>query len=146
MSKIFDSEMKKSLATRIQNIKNKNDVKDIKKIIFDNNPELDKTKNSNGVFLRFQKLSQETYPKIKKYLDARDKQEKLKELKSEIMDSEALSEEIKFLTETSESKCNISKKYRLTNEETNLLNRMKYEKNIEENARDDDVDIFVHNK
>jgi hypothetical protein len=81
-------------------------------------------------------------------LDARDKQEKLKEIQSEIMDSEALSEEIKFLTETSESKNTLSKKYRLTNEETNLINRIKYEKNIEENARvevDSNSDIFVHN-
>lgn len=152
MSKVFDTEMKKSLANRIQNIKNKSDIKEIKKLILDNNPELDSTTNTNGLFLRFQKLSQETYPKIKKFLDIRDKQEKLKEIQSEIMDSEALSEEIKFLTETSESasaKNSIIKKYRLTNEETNLMNRIKYEKNIEENAKtdpDEIADIFVHTK
>lgn len=144
MSKVFDTEMKKSLANRIQNIKSKNDIKEIKKLILVNNPELDSTTNTNGLFLRFQKLSSETYPKIKKFLDARDKQEKIKELQSEILDSEALSEEIKFLTDTSDVK--MSKKYRLTNEETNLLNRMKYEKNIEENAKDEEnTDIFVHN-
>lgn len=146
MSKVFDTEMKKSLANRIQNIKNKNDIKEIKKLILENNPELDSTTNTNGLFLRFQKLTSETYPKIKKFLDVRDKQEKLKEIQSELLDSEALSEEIKFLTETSDTK--MSKKYRLTNEETNLLNRMKYEKNIEENAKtdvDENADIFVHN-
>lgn len=145
MSKVFDTEMKKSLANRIQNIKSKNDIKEIKKLILENNPELDTTTNTNGLFLRFQKLSSETYPKIKKFLDTRDKQEKIKELQSEVLDSEALSEEIKFLTETSDAK--MSKKYRLTNEETNLINRIKYEKNIEENAKGDDnnTDIFVHN-
>lgn len=146
MSKVFDTEMKKSLANRIQNIKNKSDIKEIKKLILENNPELDSTTNTNGLFLRFQKLTSETYPKIKKFLDIRDKQEKLKEIQSELLDSEALSEEIKFLTETSDTK--MSKKYRLTNEETNLLNRMKYEKNIEENAKIDineNADIFVHN-
>lgn len=143
MSKVFNTEMKKSLANRIQNIKSKNDIKEIKKIILENNIELDSTTNTNGLFLRFQKLTSDTYPKIKKFLDTRDKHEKIKELQSEILDSEALSEEIKFLTETSDTK--ISKKYRLTNEETNLINRIKYEKNIEENAKDDDdSDIFVH--
>lgn len=150
MSKVFDTEMKKSLANRIQNVKYKSDIKEIKKLILEHNPELDATKNTNGVWLRFQKLSQETYPKIKKILDARDKQEKIKAIQSEILDSEALSEEIKFLTETSENKTSLSKKYRLTNEETNLINRIKYEKNIEENAKGDsdetlDADIFVHN-
>lgn len=144
MSKNFDTEMKKSLANRIQNIKHKGDIKEIKKIILEHNPDLDSTENKNGLFLRFQKLSSNTYFYIKKFLDTRDKQQKLKEIQSEIIDSEALSEEIKFLTETSESKHAISKKYRLTNEETNLINRIKYEKNIEENAKVDDTDIFIH--
>jgi hypothetical protein len=56
MSKVFDTEMKKSLANRIQNIKNKHDIKEIKKIILDTNPELDSTTNTNGLFLSFQKL------------------------------------------------------------------------------------------
>ena len=112
MSKSFDTEMKKSLANRIQNIKNKSDIKEIKKIILNENPELDSTTNTNGLFLRFQKLTPETYPKIKKFLDTRDKQEKLKAIQSDILDSEALSEEIKFLTDTSDSKPIISKKYR----------------------------------
>lgn len=145
MSKVFDTEMKKSLANRIQNIKHKGDIKEIKKLILENNPDLDPTVNKNGLFLRFQKLAPETYPKIKKFMDMRDKQEKLKEIQSEMIDSEALSEEIKFLTETSDAKPVLSKKYRLTNEETNLINRIKYEKNIEENAKIDETDIFVHN-
>jgi hypothetical protein len=146
MSKPFTIEMKKSLANRIGNIKNKQDLKAIKKLITDNNPDLEKTENSNGMFLRFQILSNETYDKIKKFLDARDKQEKIKEIKSEIIDSATLSEEIKFLTENSENKnSSLSKKYRLTNEETNLMNRIKYEKNLEENSKNDEDDIFVHN-
>lgn len=147
MSKVFDTEMKKSLANRIQNIKHKGDIKEIKKLIVENNPQLDATENTNGLFLRFQKLSSETYPKIKKFLDTRDKQEKLKAIQSDMLDSEALSEEIKFLTETSENKTTLSKKYRLTNEETNLINRIKYEKNIEENAKTEEnkeTDIFLH--
>jgi hypothetical protein len=146
MSKQFTIEMKKSLANRIGNIKNKQDLKAIKKIITDNNPDLEKTENSNGMFLRFQTLSSETYEKIKKFIDVRDKQEKIKEIKSEINDSATLSEEIKFLTETSDNKnSSLSKKYRLTNEETNLMNRIKYEKNLEENSKNDEDDIFVHN-
>jgi len=146
MSKQFTIEMKKSLANRIGNIKNKQDLKAVKKIITDNNPDLEKTENSNGMFLRFQTLSGETYEKIKKFIDVRDKQEKLKEIRSEINDSATLSEEIKFLTETSDNKnSSLSKKYRLTNEETNLMNRIKYEKNLEENSKNDEDDIFVHN-
>ena len=144
MNKVFDTEMKKSLANRIQNIKNKHHIKEIKKIILTNNPDLDSITNTNGLFLRFQKLSDDTYPKIKKFLDVKDKEEKLKEIQSEIMDSDALTEEINFLTENSE-KTILSKKYRLTNEETNLINRIKYEKNIEENAKIDSPtnNIFI---
>jgi hypothetical protein len=50
MSKPFTIEMKKSLANRIGNIKNKQDLKAIKKLITDNNPDLEKTENSNGMF------------------------------------------------------------------------------------------------
>jgi hypothetical protein len=146
MSKTFTSEMKKSLANRIENIKNKQDLKFIKKIIIENNPDLEKTKNQNGIWLRFQLLNSETYEKLKKFLDARDKREKIKDIESEIVDSATLSEEIKFLTETSENKnSNLSKKYRLTNEETNLMNRIKYEKNLEENSKNENDDCFVRN-
>lgn len=143
MGKVYTFEMKKSLANRIQKLNNKKDLLAVKKIITDNNSNLDEMKNSNGIFMRFQNLTNGTYDKIKKLIDTIEKQQKLKEIQSSIIDSETLSEEVSFVTDNSDSKNMLmSKKYRLTNEETNLMNRIKYEKILEENSKTED-DIFV---
>lgn len=152
MSCTFSIETKKSLANRIQKINDKKSLTTIKKIITDNNPELDEMKNSNGIFLKFNNLSNVTYKKIKTFLDSYEKQKKKNEIRNKLRESELLSEEINFITETSDNNTNNLRKYKLTNEETNLINRIKYEKTLEENAKDiiessedySSANIFVH--
>ena len=74
MSKEYTKYDKKKLIDRIGKINSKNSHKEIKKIIEKNNPELESTKNRNGVFIYFNDLTKKTYNLIEIYLDKYDKQ------------------------------------------------------------------------
>lgn len=56
------------LVRQIENIKKKSLLNEIRDIIFNSNPELKYTENSNGIYFHFHNLSQETYTKLDKYL------------------------------------------------------------------------------
>jgi hypothetical protein len=127
MTETYSIEKKKKLAERIQRLTVESDLKQIKNIIFTNNPSLDVTKNKNGYFMQFQNLSYETYVEIEKYINKADTR-KLKEIESEILQSSEYVDEI-----SDEKGKKKSKKLRLTNTENHILNRVKYEKELEKN-------------
>lgn len=128
----YTFEEKKKLATRIEKLTSKIDLSNIKTIIEKNNTDLQFVKNKNGYFAKFNNLSNETYVLLTKYMDKLERK-KLKELESEIMKSEIISE-IKELASNSEKKPN--KKLRLTNTESHILNRARYEKELKKNEDD----------
>jgi len=135
---------KRKLADRIQKINNKTELQHIKAIIAENNPDLAFMKNSNGYFLQFQNLSDATYIAITKYLDKLDNK-KLKDIETDIIDnSELLSDENTTLTENASDK-NVSKKLRLTNAESHILNRVKYEKELKKNELNYDEPVEYYN-
>jgi hypothetical protein len=144
MSESFSFETKKKLANRIQKLSSKTDLIQIKKIIVENNPELEFMKNSNGYFTHFHNLSGKTYTILSDFLnekDSREKKKMLKDMESEICDnSELLSEEVSALTEK-----HVSKKLRLTNTENHILNRAKYEKELKKNESNSDNEAVVYN-
>lgn len=142
MSEGFSFEKKKKLVNRIQKLSNKTDLVQIKKIIVENNPELAFMKNSNGYFMQFQNLSDETYAKLTDFLNEKDAREKKKILKE--IESEILSDEANTLIDNISDK-NMSKKLRLTNAENHILNRAKYEKELMKNESNSDVDTVVYN-
>lgn len=142
MSEGFSFEKKKKLATGIQKLSSKADLVQIKKIIVENNPELAFMKNSNGYFMQFQNLSNETYIKLSDFMNEKDMQKKKKMLKE--IESEILSDEINTLTDNVSDK-NMLKKLRLTNTENHILNRAKYEKELMKNESNSDADVVVYN-
>jgi predicted transcriptional regulator len=144
MNNNFPFEKKKKLADRIQKLSEKSELQQIKSLIAENNPDLPFMKNSNGYFLQFQNLSEPTYSAISKYLDKLDKK-KLQDIESEMVDnSEILSDEINALTDEI-SERNISKKLRLTNTESHILNRVKYEKELKKNEANSDEPLEYYN-
>jgi len=65
----YSFEWKKNLASKITSIKNKNSIKIIKNIIFNENPNLKYNKNSSGYLLYFENLSDATYQKLDIYVN-----------------------------------------------------------------------------
>lgn len=150
MSENFSFGKKKKLVERIQKLTDKNDLMKIKKIIIDNNPDLGFMKNSNGYFMQFQNLSDDTYKKLTEFLDEKDiidnKKEFLK-IESELAETEELlsanSASISKEPPVKKIEKSTSKKLRLTNAENHLLNRKKYENELIKNEKNEN-DIFIH--
>ena len=146
MSETYSIEKKRKLADRIHSLSSKEQFKKIRSIIVSKNPEIEFTKNGNGLFAQFQSLNVETYTELEKFLNKADKK-KLKDLEHELDDdTDALTSEIQTLTdESAHRKQDYSKKLRLTNTETHLLNRARYENELKKNANSDETDATYYN-
>jgi hypothetical protein len=111
--------------SRMRGKKNKHHLKQIIKIIEENNFDAQDymTKNSNGIFIPdFESYSYETFTKLSNYL------EEIENLESEITDSKS---NTYYSEKTDERSDNIkSKKLKYTNSENHILNKMKYEKEL----------------
>jgi len=64
----FPIDKKKKLASKISELRNKEDLKKIKKIIFETNPNIAVNKDSGGILMFFQNLNIETYFNLENYL------------------------------------------------------------------------------
>ena len=137
MTSAYTFEKKKKILDRINKLTQESDFIQIKKIILENNPELDSMTNHNGLFLQFNYLSTATYIELSKYLDKSDKL-KLKKLKNEIMETSEVISDDTFTNNGSDK--NVSKKLRLTNTESHIINRVKYEKELKKNESMTDVE------
>lgn len=112
----------------------------IHEIIKINNPNFQATKNSSGIILLFNKLSDITYKKIENYLNLLDN-EQIKKIKesmdrtSEFLNSELITE----TSNTNEIKKNPDSlvlqpdntKFKLSNKEKNMIKRKEYETELE---------------
>jgi hypothetical protein len=116
------------LSEKISNMRDKKykkDLKSIKKIIEDNNPDISMTKNNNGYFSPdFETLSYETYVELEKYLSEIKDREKSAE--NTITDSEH------HVFSASKNNDNLNKRLKYTNSENLILNKIKYENALKE--------------
>lgn len=68
MNKLYSYEDIEKLSQKIQKIKRKKNLEDIRDIIINNNPKLNVTENSNGIYLCFNQLTNDTFLKVDKYV------------------------------------------------------------------------------
>jgi len=135
---------RKKLANKIEEITDQILLAKIRNIIREYNPDISETKNENGIFIHFGDLKNRTYKEIDNILfDAYSK-------KITKTSSTPNSEEKTTLTETLQKRPkDLIKKYRLTNTENHILNRVRYEKELkknegkEEDKKMTDFNIFV---
>lgn len=73
----FSYEKKVKLVERIAQIKDKNELINIKTLIKTYNPDICMTKNNNGYFAEFQNLNIITYNEIAKFIDKLDNKKKM---------------------------------------------------------------------
>ena len=116
-------EKKKNIKDRIEKIKRKSNLIQIYKII-QNNSDISKTENNNGIFLYFNNLKDETYIKLEEYLDTIDID--IKNTDSEITTN--ISETNKNIIDT-----DYGSKLKLSNKERNIIKRKQYDKILSDN-------------
>lgn len=126
----YPLDKKRTLKDKIESITDEDTLRKVKDIIIFHNPELEITRNSNGVFLRFRHLKYETYMDLEKLLKKIERK-KIKDICSDISQSSS-----------SENKINKTQKnLRLTNNENHIINRAKYEKQLRKNEFHEEDDV-----
>ena len=133
MSTKFSHTKKKKLAERISNITDIKELKTIKKIIFDFNPDLPVSKNPSGMLMYFQNLEEETYTELENFLDKKILKECAKKVKNinnleSILSSDILSSS-NVISDNSDQHVS---KFKYSNKEKNIMRRKNYEKKINE--------------
>jgi hypothetical protein len=115
--KHYDYDMIKKMAKKMNRIKSKKNLIDIIKIIKAMNPDLPITENANGMFIKFNQLTQDTYVKLDNYIH-KNITKKLSD------DSEAIvSEYVPYSPDEIDS---MTDKYKLSNKEKTLIKKQKY--------------------
>jgi hypothetical protein len=117
-------EKKRVIKDRIDNVKRRRYLIDIYKIIKSNN-DIDSTENKNGIFIHFENLSDATYKKLEKYLNA--------------IDQESQNTETEFSATISETNSatiieeNYGTKLKFSNKEKNIIRKKEYENMLKSN-------------
>lgn len=135
-NKEYTLDDKRKLASKISKIKNKAQLRRIKDIIFEENPDVSTTKSSGGVLMYFQNFTTQTYFRIDKFLKAID-MKKAEKLRESIKSTEAyLSSEF---TENETDYSKVRNRLRLSNKERRIMKKKEYEKDM--NLVDEEYDI-----
>lgn len=121
MEILFNYDQKKNLAKKIEKIKKKKYLVNILKIIIQNEPDKKFIENDNGIFMFFHNYKNDTYIKIKNYIEKIKKKKKntISEDSQTLSDNKYMPYENEIL-ELSENKNNSIK---LSNKEKNLIKR-----------------------
>lgn len=139
----YPFDKKKKLAAKISDMRNREHLKVIKNIIFNENPEITARKSNHGYLMYFQNYTDETYYKIENFLNKIERIKLEKQAKS-ITDSKDR------FSVTSDEQCtdyNVTRtRLRYSNRERRLIKRRQYEKIIGEKITDDsNVDKITSN-
>lgn len=146
VNKIYSFEEMETLINKITRIKKKKNLEEIRDIIISCNPSISVTENSNGIFMHFNKLKNETYHMLNKYMKNYQKEKDELSNSNKISDncdslqlSDISSDDMKTKS-TDKDKNNISKegKYihnsrlKYNNKEKNIIKRKIYDKELQE--------------
>lgn len=145
----YTLERKKKLAKELQEIKSKKFLVDVFHAIKSDSPEV--SENSNGLFLMFESLSDDTYEKLEKMLDKRRK--KLRKRSDSASASATMGDSENktyrpYYHDEFPSERNMSPRIRFNNKEKALLKRKQYDKEIgdDEEYADFDVAAFTESE
>lgn len=127
MSNQYNIEDIKKILLKIEGLKERKYIEKVKKIIFDENPDISTTKKSSGVLLFFHNLTQETYKKLESFFNKLEN-EKINKITSTL--SESYDKTLSDIDTTSNSKI------KLSNAEKKLIKKKEYHKEIEQKTDD----------
>jgi len=129
----------RKILSKIENLKDRKHIEKVKKIIFDENPDVSTIKKSSGVLLFFHNLTQDTYKKLELFF-CKLETEKISRIATTLTEScdRTLSD---IDSEKNEPRI------KLSNAEKKLIKKKEYHKEIEQRTDDvyiSDDDIFLN--
>lgn len=131
MSKNYSYDDIEKLSQKIQKIKKKKNLEEIRDIIIENNPKINITQNSYGIYLCFNELSNDTFIKLDKYIKKYFENENSIKNTSEFnyANSTVTEEEKKgdFLYDN-------NSRLKFSNKEKNLIKKRLYDKALQINS------------
>jgi len=127
MSTDYNIDSIKKILSKIENLKEKRHIEKVKKIIFDENPDLSITKKSSGVLLFFHNLNQETYKKLDIFFNKLENQ-KLNKIATTLSESYEMT--------LSDIDIQSDHKVKLSNAEKKIIKKKDYHKEIEQKTDD----------
>jgi len=139
MSKIYSYDDMEKLSQKIKKIKKKKILETIRDIIIDNNPNINITENSYGIYLCFNELTNDTFIKLDKYI---------KKYLSEENVTKTISENNNIINSINN---NYSKndyffednsRLKFSNKEKNLLKKRLYDKALQDNSELNNCDNY----
>lgn len=127
MSNIYKFEDIQILADKISKIRNKKILERIRDTIVRYNKNIKITENTNGLFLRFHNLENETYIKLDNIIKKYNKTKKSRNLNSTISQE--------YMTQSSDPVLfSTDSRLKYSNKEKNIIKRKNYDKVISENT------------
>ena len=121
-NEIHDYDSIKKIAKRINSIKEKQHLISIINIIKTMNPNLSITENENGMFIKFNSLSPQTYEKLDNYIH-----NKIPKRQSDDSVPMSSSEYVPYSTDDI---CSISDNCKMSNREKTLIKKQKYSQSV----------------
>jgi len=154
----YPIERKKKLASKISELRNKEDLKKIKKIIFETNPNIAVNKDSGGILMFFQNLTNDTYINLDNYM----KEIELRKITKRTNKITRISEKLQNESEANYSSCHSDRmlisgndprnaEFKYSNKEKNIIRKKEYEKIIRQtlseqtDATSDEKKIIIKN-
>jgi len=137
MTTEYDIDDIKKILKKIENLKDRKYIERVRKIIFEENPNISTTKKSSGELLFFHNLTQSTYKKLD-ILFNKLENDKLKRIKNTLSESYD-----KNLSDINDSEPHI----KLSNAEKKIIKKKKYHEQISQYTDDvyvSDDDIFIN--
>ena len=140
MSKIYSYDDMEKLSHKIQRIKRKKNLEDIRDIILNNNKNIKITENSYGIYLCFNQLSNDTFIKLEKYVK--------KYFELEASNKKTSSFTIPLSSHNDEDKYSNNENYlydgnsrlKFSNKEKNLIKKRLYDKALKLNSEINDYE------
>ena len=134
MSKTYSYDDIEKLSQKIQKIKRKKNLEEIRDIIINNNPNLNITQNSYGIYLCFNELSHDTFLKLDKYIKKYFETENISKTTSEYnFANSSLTEDEKNLSKN-ELIYDSNSRLKFSNKEKNLIKKRLYDKALQINS------------
>ena len=145
----YTFEKKKKLAAKIGNIKNKAQLRMIRDIIFQENPDATAKKTTDGYLMYFQNYTPDTYIKIEKNLNKNEPN------KNSIFSINHLDNTVSDVPVNTDSDCsknididyvNSRSRLRYSNRERRLINKRDYDTKLNEKPSDDKLVQYTSDK
>jgi hypothetical protein len=135
MSKKYSYDDMEKLSQKIEKIKKKKNLEDIRDIIINNNKKLNITENSYGIYLCFNKLSIETFIKLEKYIKKyNDSEKNTMSASSFNMPYSSTNENIDTKYSTNDFLYEQNSRLKFSNKEKNLIKKRLYDRALKINS------------